>query len=348
LNKKEDIIMKKQVLILLILILASCSPSLETEKKLYSEEITIGLNYWPGNIAIYLAKEKGFFEDAGLNVNIKSYVSLKELSKDYVNGEMKGRANLVLDAINEAYEELDHKIVLAIDHSTGSDAIIARKGIDTPSDVKGRKVSYESGTLEEFFLSWMLKEIALTLDDIIPVEGNPEETAEMLKKGEIDVAVTHEPYITKLLGSNEFNIIYSSKDSPGLITDVLTFRTDFIQEHPDTVEEIVHAYFRGLKYLKEYPDESYQIYSKETGESPESIAEQLKGITLLDERDNTDAFTFAAGLSSLYVNARNIGMFVKEQREEDFDINTDNLITKQFQRHFTIEHNSEHEGDEKT
>src|SRR3989337_2989254 len=142
----------------------------------YQGKIVIGTETWPGYLPLYVARDKGYFREAGLDVEIKRYIALGELSKDYVAGKIQGRANLTLDAINESLNGLDHKVILAIDYSNGSDAIVARQGIKNIPDLKGRRVAYEVGTLEEVFVAWALGENNLSLSDIVPVPGNPEES----------------------------------------------------------------------------------------------------------------------------------------------------------------------------
>jgi len=300
---------------------------------LYQGKIIIGTETWPGYIAFYVARDKGFFEEAGLDVKIKRYIALGELSKDYVAGAMQGRANLTLDAVNEVYQGLDHKVVLAIDYSLGSDAIIATKDIKTISDFKGKRVGYESGTLEEFFVVWALQQSGLSLSDVIHVEGNPEETAQLIEEGAIDVAVSHEPFLSQILKSENIHTVYSSKDAPGLITDILTFRSDFIEEYPETVQQIVNIYFKALNVWKENPEEAHSILALEFEDTQEGVALQLEGVTLLDERNNKTAFTFASGLQSLYGNMRNINDFVHKHLDTSAEkIDTDKIITKQFIR----------------
>ena len=216
--------------------------------QLYKGPITIGMETWPGYIPFFIARDKGYFKEAHLDVSIKRYPGLGQLSKDYLAGKMQGRANLTLDALNECLSGLDHKIVLAIDYSNGSDAIVATKEIKTVKDFKGKQVGYEPNTLEEFFVAWELNENEMSLLDVTSVFGSPEETAKLLKEGKVDVAVSHEPYLSRFVSSGEFHVVNSSADAPGLITDVLTFRTDFIKAHPETVQAITRAYFKALKF----------------------------------------------------------------------------------------------------
>ncbi len=300
--------------------------------KLYPGKITIGMETWPGYLALIVARDKGYYKEAGLDVEIKRYEALGELSKDYVNGKMQGRANLTLDAVNESLSGLDHKIVLAIDYSNGSDAIMARNEIKTVKDFQGKKVGFEPNTLEEFFLTWALRENGMQLSDIIPVSAGPGETPQLLKDGKIDVAVSHEPFISELSSSGNFHAVYSSAEAPGLITDVLTFRTDFIQSYPETIQAIVAVYFKAIRFWKDNPDLANAILAKEFGDTPENIAKQLKGITMLDRKDNQTAFTFAAGFQSLYGNMRQIGDFVgaNKGKADGRHSGTDQLIERTF------------------
>ena len=308
----------------------------EPVKKPYAGTITIGLAIWPGYFPLLVARDKGYFTKEGLNVEIKVYVGLADLSKDYTAGKMQGRANLTLDAINESIAGLDHKVVLAIDYSNGSDAIMATQAIQSIQDFKGKKVGYELNTLEEFFLTWALAENGMSLSDVVSINANPEESAKQLKAGQVDAAVTYEPFMSQFLSPQDFHPVYSSKDAPGLISDILTFRTDFIQTHPETMEALIRAYFKGVRFWKEHPEEANAITAKEYKDTPESIAHQLEGIKILDEKDNMIAFTFAAGLRSLYGNLRQIEKFIrKSQGGKKASLDTDKLIDRTFIKKIT-------------
>ena len=294
-----------------------------------SELITIGTETWPGYLPLYVAQENGYFRDEGLKVLVKRYVGLGELSKDYVAGKMQARANLTFDAVTERLQGVQHQAVLAIDYSNGSDAILARVGLKGVKDLAGKRVAYEPNTLEEFFLSWALHQYGLSLRDVVSVHADPEKTMSMLESGQVDVAVSHEPFLSKTLRAKKAHAVYSSADAPGLITDILTIRTDFIESHPEAVQGLLRAYFRGLDFWKEHPREASVILAREFGDTPENVREHMKGITMLNLADNRTAFTFAMGLQSLYGNMRKIGGFVQEHRGtggKEAALDTDALI----------------------
>ena len=301
----------------------------------YAGTITIGTETWPGYLALYVARDQGYFRDAGLHVEIKRYVALGKLSQDYVAGNMQGRANLTLDMVNESLQGLDQKAVLVIDYSNGSDAIVADQDVPALEDIRGKRVAYEPNTLEEFFITWALKQVGFTLADVHAVVANPEESARQLAAGQLDVAVSHEPFLSQMLKAGTFHSLYSSADAPGLITDILTFRTDFLEAHPDAVQRIIQAYFRALVFWKEHPEQANAILAKEFGDSTESIAAQLRGVKLLDIDENRTALTFAAGLQSLYGNMRQISEFIAEQRgHQGVELDTDRIIEPKFVKEF--------------
>ena len=138
--------------------------------RLYKSKITIGTAIWPGYLPLYVAQEKGYFKEAGLDVDVKLFIGLAEVSKDYTAGKIQGRANLTLDAVKERSEGFDHKIVLAIDYSNGSDAILARQDIHSVADFKGKSLGVTGlGSSTNFLTQYLAVKAGLQLSDITSV-----------------------------------------------------------------------------------------------------------------------------------------------------------------------------------
>ena len=332
-NKKIVIFVVALIIIVIGWLVFKNFTTTTTTTKFYQGKITIGYTTWPGYLGLYIAKEKGYFKDAGFDVDVKGYTSLADQYADYTSGKVQGSAMLTLDVINQAYSGLDHKIVTAIDYSNGSDGIIASPNIKRVADVKGKKVAFEYGTLEEFFLRYMLDKNNLKFSDIVPINLNPEESAKAFVGGETDVAVTYEPFMSKALSQKEGKKIYSSADAPGFITDVLAFHTNFLNENRDTVEAIINAYFKAIQFWKDNPNEANIIIAKYLDTTADQVSPQVAGLIILNEKDNKTAFTFSSGLQSLYGNLRSIDEFVKAQKKDDVKkVDTDTLIEPRFIR----------------
>ena len=299
---------------------------------LYQGKIRIAVTSWPGYLGFYIADKKGFFKDAGLNVELKYYDSLAETGRDYLAGKLEGRTSLTVEALKEAQNGFDHKIVLVVDRSSGSDGIIATSSIKKVNQFKGQKVAFEKNTLEEFFLRYALEQNNLALADITPVNLDPENSAQAFTDGMVPIAVTYEPYMSKALSQRAGIVVFSSKDTPGLITDVLTMRSDFIEKYPDSIDRLIRAYFRGIQFWKDHPREGNTVMAKISNDTAENIAKQLEGITMLGERDNQTTFTFAAGLESLYGNLRQLAELtsLSNQPSPGQFFDTDKLVEPRF------------------
>lgn len=292
--------------------------------------INLGVGLWPGNIGFYIADKKGFFRDEGLDVNLKVYESLGEESKDYSEGRLHGRGNLTLDAIKEAQNGINHKVVLGVDYSNGADGIIASSSVKSFKDLKGKKVAFEAGTIEEFFFLYALEQNNMTLKDVVGVDLDPEKSAEALINGEVEAAVTYEPFLSEAKTKTNGNMVFSSGEAQGLIMDILTFKTDFIEQNPEAMQALIKAYYRGLDYVKTNPDESHAIAAEVMKDTKENVAAQLKTLLLLSPEENKTAFTFAPGLQSIYANLRKSSDFLEAQGQGDEKLDVDKMVEPRF------------------
>ncbi|OGI69666.1 hypothetical protein A3A09_02940 [Candidatus Nomurabacteria bacterium RIFCSPLOWO2_01_FULL_42_20] len=306
-----------------------------------SKKVVIGYVDWPGYVGLFIAHNLGFFREAGLEVDLQKYDSLKNLSVDYSAGKLDGRTNLTLDAIHEAYDGVRHKIVAVINYSLGADMIIGRKNIKSIKDLKGKKVAYDAKALEEFFLNQALDEYGLKLKDVQSVLVPVGERTELIKAGIVDAVVTYEPHASKILDSSAYRVIYSSADAPGFIVDVWTFKTEFIKEHEETVRLFLEAYFRGVDFYKKNQKEGEMILAKQFDIKMEEATAGLLGVHILDSAENKTAFTFASKIESIFGNLRIVNKFLLSNhiddhiRHEDKDlsaIDTDYLIDRRFLR----------------
>jgi NitT/TauT family transport system substrate-binding protein len=300
-------------------------------KKLYPGKVGIFYDAWPGYIAISIAQKKGFFKQEGVDVDLKRYDTIAAGENEYLSKKIPGKLNVNLETVQENLKGFQQQVVLQLDYSYGADGIISSPGITDLSQIKGKKVAYEYGSMEDFFLVYALKQYNLTLKDIIGVDLAPQEAAQALVDKKVDVAVTYEPYLSSALQQTKGNKIYSTVNAPNLINDILTFNKEFIDTYPDTVTAIVRAYFEGLNYVQKHPQESYASLAKEYDTTPEDIQNQLKSLKLLNLQDNKIAFTFSPGIESLYGNLRTINQFLTENESSSKQaLDTDSLVNGSF------------------
>jgi NitT/TauT family transport system substrate-binding protein len=122
----------------------------------------------------------------------------------------------------------EYQYVLALDDSNGGDGIVARKEITSVKGLKGKKVAFAEGSVSQFFLNVLLREAGLKQSDVVSVNMKPGDAGAAFVAERVDAAV---PGSAPDQGKKTpfGHLLIDSSKTPGLITDVLIFRTDVIQ-----------------------------------------------------------------------------------------------------------------------
>jgi NitT/TauT family transport system substrate-binding protein len=185
--------------------------------------------------------------------------------------------------------------VVALDDSKGGDGIVSKQDIATVADLKGRKVAFNSGSVSDFYLNYVLQEVGLTVDDIEAVNMKQDDAGAAFVAGQVDAAVTWEPWLSRAKEAPDGKVLVDSAANPGLIVDVLLFRKDILESRNAEIQNVVNAYWQAVEYLKSNPDESIEIMARNVGgwlEDPQAFADTLTGVQIYDQAMNQ---SFLAG-----------------------------------------------------
>ena len=285
-------------------------------KKQSQEEtktLVLGWNAWPGILPYLIAYDNGFFEEEGVNVKLKYEESYTEMVDDMLAGKIDFSADMVLiDVMEKNTKGGDLVVVGLTDYSNGADGIVANKEINSIIELRGKRIAVEKGGLGDYFLFLFLGKYGLKIEDVEEVDIASQQGVDAFIRGEVDAVVTYGPDLSRVLKDGDGKIIFSTSDVPGTIIDVLVFHKNFVDQNPNTVKAVLRAYFRGIDFVKNNPDKSYEIGAKYFNISAEEFAKQLEGIKLADRLDNLAAFSYASGPKSLYVIFQNREKFLHE------------------------------------
>lgn len=223
---------------------------------------TIGIVTWVGYGPLYVAQEKGFFKDEGLKIDIKIMDGAGEREAAYLSGSLDLFPNTPDAFVIFATQGAKGKIVMPMDESAGADGVIAKKEIQTIADLKGKKVGFQSGITSHFFLLYLLDQAGLSGSDVKQENLGAGEAGAAFAAGNLDAAVTWEPWLTKANEMPEGKLLKTSKDTPGLLADVLMASDDMINQHRSDLQGFMRAWFKAVDYLKEEENESINIIAK--------------------------------------------------------------------------------------
>ena len=206
------------------------------------------------------------------------------------------------------------KVVMPIDYSNGGDAIVADGSITKVADFKGKKIGYNPLSPSDFLLSYALKTVNLSEKDITPVSMTPEAVPAAMASGQLPIGVTYEPSLSQILGQGggkKFKVVFSSRNAPGLIADVLVFDDKVIKAKPAEITGIMQAYLDGMAYMKAKPAEAHKIIGKFMGVSAAEVKEQLTGVYNIPLPEMPKAFLPAKETTSYYASGEIIGQLLK-------------------------------------
>ena len=102
----------------------------------------------------------------------------------------------------------------------------------TLGDLKGKKISVEGiNSFSHLFVLKALENVGLGEGDIGISRVPAQKITENMEKGTIVAGHTYEPYTTEALKKG-YKILFAAGKIPGIITDVLAFHSDFVEERP--------------------------------------------------------------------------------------------------------------------
>src|SRR5687767_2371967 len=131
-------------------------------------KLVVGHDSWIGYSGVFIAESKGFFKEAGLDVELKRFPgpgdSPPALIAGHLDLTLTTLHNLVLIAGNSP--ETGLKLVYLIDSSNGADGIVSKKDIATVAGLKGKKVAVTVGEANEFLLIAALEKAGLAAGDV--------------------------------------------------------------------------------------------------------------------------------------------------------------------------------------
>ncbi len=248
------------ILLFLVVVVIVISISLKSRHPVQeTQNYTIGIVTWVGYGPLFVAQEKGFFKDEGIHIDIKIMDGPGEREASYLAGSLDFFPNTPDAFAIFATQETRGKLIMPMDESAGADGLVAKKEIKSISDLKNKKVGFQNGITSHFFLLYLLNEAGLSGKDVRQVNLGAGEAGAAFVAGNLDAAVTWEPWLTKARELPEGRVLATSKDTPGLLVDILMASDEMITKHRQDVIAFMKAWFHTIKYMKDNEQECINI-----------------------------------------------------------------------------------------
>lgn len=270
--------------------------------------LRVGFSAWPGWLPWQVAAEAKLLPES---VSLQWFDGYVDSILALVRNKSEFNSQTLTDTLSAIASGADQVIILTNDNSTGNDQIIVSSTIKTITDLKGKFVAVEKGSVDHFLLGQGLEKAGMTLDDVKLVALETGEASRRFGDGSFDAVATFAPFTTDAMKRSGSHVLFSSADFPGTISDHLVASRETIEKHPEQVQAIVNAWFDTLKSIESNPQKSLATMAKQAKVTVPEYQTYEKGTKIFSLKENLSAFENRSEMTSLPFAAQQNLEFLK-------------------------------------
>ncbi len=238
---------------------AGCSSSAGSDSD-GLRSITIAVVPITESAAVYVAKEEGYFADEGLDVSIEEGATSAAILPGVVSGHYSfGMSNLVGLMLARS-QGLDLTAIAAASQPTSPtesfSALVAKDPeITTGADLAGKKVAVNAlESLASVELWAQVKADGGEPEEVEPVELGFGDQTGALERGEVDAALTVEPFLSQAVAAGMHVVGYPDiAIDPDIVIAGYVTTGELADEDPELVASFRSAVYRAAEKLTEDP-----------------------------------------------------------------------------------------------
>ncbi|WP_275936439.1 ABC transporter substrate-binding protein [Bacillus weihaiensis] len=332
--------MKKRMVILLSLVLgllSACSNGESTsgteEGKKEVKDISVMLDWYPNAVHsyLYVAQEKGYFEEEGLNVNLQFPAN----PTDPINLAAAGKVTVGISyqpdvIMARANQDVNIKSVGAIVRSPLNRIIFMEDSdIQSPKDLEGKTVGYPGIPLNESLIQSMVKEDGGDPEKVKMVDVGFELGSSIVSEkvdAVIGAYINHEVPVLKHEGHETRNINPTEHGIPSYYELVAVTSDQTWEKEKESIEAFWRAATKGYEFTAENPEEALSILLSNQDEANFPLVEDVEVQSLdillpLMESEGGFGSQDQAQWEETISWMKNAGLIEKEPAVEDIFVN---------------------------
>jgi NitT/TauT family transport system substrate-binding protein len=231
------------------------------------------------HLPVWVAKDAGFFEKKGLNVEPIQIRGGALITMGIMSGQLQF-SGAGAESVVAARIEGGDVVLLACPSNLEPIYLITRPEIKSVADLKGKSSAVTRlGSSTHFYLRNALRTVGLDSEKDITILqlGAGPEIATALETGRIAVAALNIRYAIPFLQRNWPVLVDLSKTDLVYPSSCVTSSRAFVKAEPRVVEDFLSAYVAGIRLIKKEPSFAERSLAKWTRENdPYVIAKSVE------------------------------------------------------------------------
>lgn len=287
--------------------------------------LRIAYSDWPGWVAWEVAIQKGWFKEAGVNVEFKWFEYAPSMEA-YSAGKVDALCVTNGDALVTGSSGGKSIGIVINDYSDGNDMIVAKPGITAVAQLKGKRVGVEVGFVDHLLLMYALKSADMTDKDVKIKNVPTDQTPQTLKSGAVDAIAAWQPNsgaaLRLLPGSTS---IFTSANVPGIIYDELVVNPKTLAERKADWVRVAKVWDRVAKFINDPKtvDEAAKIMSARVGLTAAQYRALMKGTHIMDLTEAKKHWAKGETLESVYGSSKIVNDFNVKNKVYKTSMNID-------------------------
>lgn len=238
--------------------------------------------YWFGFAPVPVAQEMGYFAEEGLEVTT---VFDNDRANVYPGLDM-GDLNCTMRTIGEhmsrpLHEDSNLTVIGVIDVSVGADGVVGAPGISSVTDLVGKTFAGEINHPGTVMTAYALKQAGHSLKDVNVRLIATDDAQAVFEDPQVAAVATWEPMMSEIVANTSregSQILLSSKDFMGLITDVVIVNKTDYEKNPEKYAKFLRGIYRAVDLYNKDPDKFLEVAAPAFDMKPEQMKVDIEGV----------------------------------------------------------------------
>jgi NitT/TauT family transport system substrate-binding protein len=209
-----------------------------------------------------LTQRLGYFDAEGLDVELLSEPAGVQAETALVSGQVQGAVGFYDHTLDLQVKGKHVESVVQFSHAPGEVEIVSDKAagdITSPKDFKGKKLGVTGlGSSTDFLTKYLAVKNGVKTSEFTPVAVGAGPTfISALQQGAIDGGMTTDPTVATILDKKAGKVLLDMRTPEGsqealggpYPSSSLYMQTDWVNGHKDTVQKLVDAFVKTLKWM---------------------------------------------------------------------------------------------------
>ncbi|WP_329333853.1 ABC transporter substrate-binding protein [Streptomyces sp. NBC_00663] len=209
-----------------------------------------------------LTQRLGYFDAEGLDVELLSEPAGVQAETALVSGQVQGAVGFYDHTLDLQVKGKHVESVVQFSHAPGEVEIVSTKQADditSPKDFKGKKLGITGlGSSTDFLTKYLAVKNGVKVSEFTPVAVGAGPTfISALQQGAIDGGMTTDPTVATILDKKAGKVLLDMRTPAGsqaalggpYPSSSLYMQTDWVNGHKDTVQKMVNAFVKTLKWM---------------------------------------------------------------------------------------------------